>query len=139
MFTRMFSQKDNNDDDSSSEGSFSESEVAGEMQTFNFNEEVDVASAADVTNPIMDYNVDAEENIVDVNEKAELALYVKNILDIKPSEQAGKALLDLIEKLPKINSLLGKVFKRNDVDNNYYTYNFDIIHDRANEYERTSC
>ena len=139
MFSQMLSQNNSDEDDEYSflhaDKKNSEDDFVEDNDTLNFNEVDNLNNANDDIVEIMENN---EENIVDVNEKAELALFAKKLVDIKPNEEAGKALLDLIETLPKINSLLGKVFKRYDVDNNYYTY-FNIIHDRAFEYKRTSC
>ena len=139
MFSQTSSQSNSDEDDEYSvlhaDKKNSEDDFVEDNDTLNFNEVDNLNNTNDDIVEIMENN---EENIVDVNEKAELALFAKKLVDIKPNEEAGKALLDLIETLPKINSLLGKVFKRYDVDNNYYTY-FNIIHDRAFEYKRTSC
>ena len=127
----MLSQNNSDEDDEYSflhaDKKNSEDDFVEDNDTLNFNEVDNLNNTNDDIVEIMENN---EENIVDVNEKAELALFAKKLVDIKPNEEAGKALLDLIETLPKINSLLGKVFKRYDVDNNYYTY-FNIIHDRS--------
>ena len=139
MFSQLLSQNNSDEDDEDSlfhaDKKNSDDDFVEVNDTLNFNEVDNLNNTNDDIVEIMENN---EENIVDVNEKAELTLFAKKIVDIKPNEEAGKALLDLIETLPKINSLLGKVFKRYDVDNNYYTY-FNIIHDRAFEYKRTSC
>ena len=106
----MLSQNNSDEDDEYSflhaDKKNSEDDFVEDNDTLNFNEVDNLNNTNDDIVEIMENN---EENIVDVNEKAELALFAKKLVDIKPNEEAGKALLDLIETLPKINSLLGKV------------------------------